>query len=213
MIFWNDHASRHSGTSLREEKAYKFGPPIGEESLWGRDGRPATLDIDQGDVQDCYMLASAAAISLVPERAKKIFLTQELNKEGIVAFRFFVGGRPRVITIDHNVPWKNSQHLMFAQTSEDKGSWIPLLEKAYAKLAGNYEKTAKGWMSESMRVFTGAPSHRFRIKDMSLDELWSLMMSAQENNFPMTLATQAADFGLIPAHAYSLTKLYYLRDS
>ena len=130
-----------------------------------------------------------------------------------MAFRFFIGGRPRVITIDQNVPWKNSNRTMFAQTSEDFGSWIPLLEKAYAKLAGNYEKTAKGWMSESMRIFTGAPSHRFRIKDMSLNELWDLMMSAQNNNFPMTLATQAAEFGLIPAHAYSLVKLYYLRDS
>lgn len=78
---------------------------------------------------------------------------------------------------------------MFAQTSEDNGAWIPLLEKAYAKLAGNYEKTAKGWMSESMRIFTGAPSHRFNIRKMNKDDIWNLMISAQENEFPMTLAT------------------------
>jgi len=211
MVYWNDHPSRSSDTSLKGEKAYKFGPPQGQKSLWGKDGRPATLDIDQGDVQDCYMLASAAALAIKADRVKKIFLTQELNDEGIYAFKFFVGGRPRVVTIDDAVPWKNSKHLIFAQLSEDNGSWIPLLEKAYAKLAGNYEKLGRGWMSESMRVFTGAPSHKFNIKNMSKDDLWDLMLVAQENEYPMTLATQSADFGLIPAHAYTLVKLHYLR--
>lgn len=75
MIYWNDHASLRSDTSLKQERAYKFGPPIGQRSMWGDDGRPATLDIDQGDVQDCFMLASAAALSLKPERVKKMFLT------------------------------------------------------------------------------------------------------------------------------------------
>ena len=178
MVYWNDHSSGRSDTSLKSERACKFAPAIGEKSLWGNDGRPNTLDIDQGDVQDCYMLASAAALSWFPERIEKIFLTDELNKEGIIAVRFFVGGRPRVVVIDDALPWKNSSRLMFAQTSEDHGSWVPYLEKAFAKLSGNYEKTAKGWMSESMRVFTGAPSHRFTIKKYSNDDLWALMISA-----------------------------------
>ena len=178
MIYWNDHASGRSDTSLKQERAYKFDKAIGETSLWGDDLRPNTLDIDQGDVQDCFMLASAASLSWVPERIKKIFLTDELNKEGIIAVRFFIGGKPTVVVIDDAVPWKNKQRLMFAQTSEDNGSWIPYLEKAYAKFAGNYEKTAKGWMSESMRILTGAPSHRFNMKKMGNEELWALMVSA-----------------------------------
>ena len=159
------------------------------------------------------MLASAASLSWVPERIKKIFLTDELNKEGIIAVRFFIGGKPTVVVIDDAVPWKNKQRLMFAQTSEDNGSWIPYLEKAYAKFAGNYEKTAKGWMSESMRILTGAPSHRFNMRKMGNEELWALMVSAQENNYPMTLATQSTDYGLIAAHAYTLVRLHTLRDS
>jgi hypothetical protein len=50
MVYWNDHSSGRSDTSLKGERAYKFGPAIGEKSLWGNDGRPNTLDIDQGDV-------------------------------------------------------------------------------------------------------------------------------------------------------------------
>ena len=95
-----------------------------------------------------------------------------------MAFRFFIGGRPLVVTIDTAVPWKNSESLMFAQMPDDKGSWIPLLEKAYAKMAGNYEKISRGWMAESMRIFTGAPSHRFQINRFSLEDLWDLMFTA-----------------------------------
>lgn len=114
MVYWDDSASRNSNVSLKGQASYKFGPPIGEQSLWGNDGRPNTLDIDQGEVQDCFMLASAASLSLYPERIENMFLTKELNKEGIVAVRFFIGGRPIVITVDQAVPWKNSSNLMFA---------------------------------------------------------------------------------------------------
>jgi len=172
MIFWNDHANNYKAASLKGLSAYRFGPPVGAESLWGNDDRPYVMDIDQGEVQDCFMLASAASLSIKPERIKRIFLTKELNDEGIVAVRFFVGGRPRVITIDSSVPLKNSDSNLFSQTPSDKSAWIPLLEKAYAKLAGNYEKIELGWMSEAMRIFTGAPSHRFTIGRLEPDKLW-----------------------------------------
>ena len=109
---------------------------------------------------------------------EKLFLTQSLNTEGIVAVRFFVGGRPRVVTIDADVPYQTSRMLMFAQTSEDYGSWIPLLEKAYAKLAGNYEFTARGWMSESMRIFTAAPSTQINIRRTDPMKLWNELEEA-----------------------------------
>ena len=101
---------------------------------------------------------------------------------------------------------------MFAQTSEDYGSWIPLLEKAYAKLAGNYEFTARGWMSESMRIFTAAPSSNISFKRTGMMEIWDEMEEAHNKKFPMTLATSSSTgFGLIAGHAYSIKGLVYLK--
>jgi Calpain family cysteine protease len=49
--------------------------------------------------------------------------------------------------------------LYFAAQSPRSGSfWVPLLEKGFAKINRNYEGTNYGWMAESMRAFTGAPS-------------------------------------------------------
>ena len=50
-------------------------------------------------------------------------------------------------------------NLIFSQQSPLSNSfWVPLLEKAYAKVNRNYEGINYGWMAEPMRVFTGAPS-------------------------------------------------------
>lgn len=119
-------------------------------------------DIIQGDVGDCYFLASASALAEHPDRIKKLFLTQQVNNENIAAVEVFVGGAPQVITVDTNVPYKSSQKMMFADTSRDGAQWLPILEKAYAKISVNYEKMGLGWMQESMRILTGAPSEQYR---------------------------------------------------
>ena len=51
---------------------------------------------------------------------------------------------------------------MFADVALDGGQWLPILEKAYAKISVNYEKMGLGWMDEAMRILTGAPSTQYR---------------------------------------------------
>ena len=41
---------------------------------------------------------------------------------------------------------------MFADVALDGGQWLPILEKAYAKISVNYEKMGLGWMDEAMRI-------------------------------------------------------------
>ena len=50
--------------------------------------------IIQGSIGDCYMISVLASIAEYPDRIKKIFRTQQLNKEGIVAMNVFIKGRP-----------------------------------------------------------------------------------------------------------------------
>ena len=45
--------------------------------------------------------------------------------------------------------------------------WIPFLEKAYAKINGSYERLGLGWMAESMKVITGAPSYKYTNSELS----------------------------------------------
>ena len=55
-------------------------------------------------------------------------------------------GVPFTITIDDNVPlWDPFDMTLFADVGEDKSLWAPLLEKAFAKMHGNYEAIVGGF--------------------------------------------------------------------
>jgi len=90
-----------------------FSRPPSNGSLWGSKG-VQPHDIIQGDVGDCYFLSASAALAEHPKRIEKLFLTKSLNREGIVAVKIFIKGRPEIVTIDTAVPYKSGSKLMFA---------------------------------------------------------------------------------------------------
>ena len=117
-----------------------------------------------------------------------------------------------MITVDTYVPYKSFNKLMFADTSIDGAQWLPILEKVYAKISVNYEKMGLGWMSEAMRILTGAPSRQYRADLMHTDDLWTLLQTADKLHFALTVATQRKVFGLVQGHAYTLLGCYELKD-
>jgi hypothetical protein len=45
-----------------------------------------------------------------------------------------------VIVVDDYLPFKNNNSTWYANRASDLGLWVPFLEKAWAKVNGNYEK-------------------------------------------------------------------------
>ena len=91
-------------------------------------------------------MAGAAAIAEKPERLKRIFVNSDLSKEGIYALNMYALGVPITITIDDNVPlWDTTERTLFANIGKDKSLWAPILEKAFAKMHGNYEAIVGGF--------------------------------------------------------------------
>lgn len=72
-----------------------------------------------------------------------------------------------MITVDTVIPVNGGVPVMARQNSEDNSWWIPIVEKAIAKIAGNYERLALGWMAEAMRIVCGAPSYRYDHSQLS----------------------------------------------
>jgi len=54
-----------------------------------------------------------------------------------------VKGRPEDVTVDDLFPVYQNEPA-FAKPTNDSGWWIPLLEKAYAKVNVNYEMISSG---------------------------------------------------------------------
>jgi len=83
--------------------------------------------------------------------------------------------------IDDYLPFygtSKSTYLLFSKGSSDGALWAPFLEKAWAKVSGNYEFTESGWPSEAMRFLTGAPSYTYWVSDYSSTEIWDLLTAA-----------------------------------
>lgn len=60
-----------------------------------------------------------------------------------------------------------------------------LLEKAWAKLFGNYERIEAGIPREVLRALTGAPT---KIIYTDSIQLWEEILKAEENNYIVTAA-------------------------
>ena len=78
--------------------------------------------------------------------------------------RVYVKGRPEDITIDDQFPIYSHQSA-FAKPSIDNGWWLPLIEKAFAKVHVNYEMISSGTQSEAARFLTGSPAQEFVSND------------------------------------------------
>jgi hypothetical protein len=61
----------------------------------------------QGSLGDCYLLSTLAALDTRPGALEAIFLTKEINAEGIYAVKFTVNGEDVVVHVDDWVPTRS----------------------------------------------------------------------------------------------------------
>ncbi|XP_029633100.1 calpain-5-like [Octopus sinensis] len=152
--------------------------------------------------------------------------TQDWNSEkpeeyaGIFHFRFWRYGEWLDVVIDDQLPTRNGQ-LLFIHSKERNEFWSALLEKAYAKLFGNYEVLDGGELAEALEDFTGGVSDTMNIQTMEVAEkmeertaLFERMKKEMDRNSLMAASIPAAsseemeatlDSGLVKGHAYGLT--------
>jgi len=128
-------------------------PKYKDYSIFGGTRMPHFNDVKQGSVGNCYFISSISGLAKYPQYIKNAFVNKLSNKEGIYGIRFFIRGKPWVVTIDDkflvnmyseesSVTKKNSDvhmnEMVFAR-GKDFALWGPLLEKAWAKVKGTYD--------------------------------------------------------------------------
>ena len=108
------------------------------------------------------MLASLSALAEFPNNIKNLFLTDSKNSAGIYAVRFFIRGKPWVITVDDYIPFVKNKtdgkfYPMNAKLGENNDFWAIILEKAWAKMKGNYLHTYSGFTENGLSNLLGFP--------------------------------------------------------
>jgi len=111
------------------------------------------VDIVQGLLGDCWLVTTMAILY-----THNPFLLENLFKIwrpdlGLVVVQFYKEGQPVYVIVDDRLPAVGNR-LAYCQHNEPGVLWGTLLEKAYAKMMGGYEKIEGGTIPYSLSDFT-----------------------------------------------------------
>ncbi|KAF8797356.1 cysteine proteinase [Phlegmacium glaucopus] len=208
-------------------------------------GAADSNDIIQGALGDCWFLSALATVSTAPGLVEKFCVARD-EKVGVYGFIFFRDNAWVTVIIDDmlytRVPKyeelkaseqelyhydkdiynksarKGGKSLYFAKSGTAGETWVPLIEKAYAKLHGNYSHLLGGQECDAIEDLTGGVSTVLQSKDiLEPERFWDEELSrANEdrlfgcsfNNLDSTRSgvTGAKVQGLIGNHAYSVLR-------
>ncbi|EKX41715.1 hypothetical protein GUITHDRAFT_141718 [Guillardia theta CCMP2712] len=159
----------HGQPDLREHLNCGL-PPTSPPILFPEGGKSSV--IKQGSIANSWFLAAASAVSVATKLEQLQSLFVEWNTEcGVFVIRVFKKGKWKKVIIDDRLPAKkDSRALLFSAGVDAQGSfgqedmrsqrimWLPLLEKAYAKAFGCYERLSQGRIQHALKDLTaGAP--------------------------------------------------------
>uniref|UniRef100_A0A0K2V2R8 Calpain catalytic domain-containing protein n=1 Tax=Lepeophtheirus salmonis TaxID=72036 RepID=A0A0K2V2R8_LEPSM len=185
-------------------------------------------DVNQGKLGNCWFVAAAGTLAgskplwdkVVPDAEEQEFDIKG-NHPGVFRFRFYRFGSWTEVLVDDLLPTYNGS-LIFSNSQDNTEFWGALLEKAYAKLHGNYAVLQGGNLSDALVDFTSGVSEVIGMEgdskihnneDMK-NELFKTMIHEVEEHSLMCCAIHPTNpedlekrtsMGLIIGHAYGIT--------
>lgn len=121
-------------------------------------------DIKQGQLGDCWFMCALASLAEMPHLVERLFITQKYNEEGLYRLKICKNGEWMEVTVDDYFPCSQDGGPLFSRANGNE-LWVLLLEKAYAKVHGNYYTLRGGFANEGMMDLTGSPTECFDFED------------------------------------------------
>jgi len=115
-----------------------------------------------------------------------MFLTQIYNECGVYGISLTKNGRRIHVGIDDAVPCHINRKIAFIHAKGPE-LWPLILEKAWAKVHGSYDRIVDGRVDLTLRDLTGAPSFSYSISETP--DMFELLAYAQHKNHIMCATT------------------------
>jgi hypothetical protein len=181
---------------------------------------PAYTDIEQGQVGDCYLVATFGALAKSDPNAIASMIID--NGDNTYTVRFFGGtGAASFVTVDCQLPTASWGGPVFAgvgtysPSSTSNELWVALLEKAYVQwnetggtgrsdARNAYQAIAGGWMND---VYSQTINRYGSFYMNWTDSQQSILVNAVLQNKVVTLGSRSSSpgNGVVANHAYILT--------
>jgi len=154
---------------MRPEEALKSGNE--DEIKMVQDGmRPG--DVKQGTLGDCWLLGAFIILSTHPELLQNLIVKDGI-KYGFAVFQFFKNGEWKQVLVDTRLPYnRESKTPLYGHCSDPTEVWVPLMEKAYAKLHGCYEALNGGSLVDALVDLTGGVSEKLLLEAEQIKETY-----------------------------------------
>tara|TARA_B110000285_G_C15105152_1_gene607515 strand:+ start:374 stop:1507 length:1134 start_codon:yes stop_codon:yes gene_type:complete len=152
-----------------------------------------------------------------PNRIRKLLVSDKMNKEGVFGVRMFKNGEEQTVVLDNYIPCDESGEPVFSSANGNE-LWVILLEKAWAKLHGSYERIIGGQAHLTLRDMTGAPAFEFETSD---EEAFARILEGEHLNYAMAAginpldqnqAAKVKQLGLVTEHSYGLLSAAEVHD-
>ena len=144
----------------------------------------------------------------------------------IYVLRFFKDFKWRYVFIDDRLPVSiASLEPVFASCRKSEELWVPLIEKAYAKLFGCYETLISGFIDDGVVDLTGLVCEKRTLQDKdglfteNVEEFWEFLIQNQEDGSLMGCSVagggteskviiDGVNCGILSGHAYAINDVF-----
>jgi hypothetical protein len=227
-----DHKEHNKPKPKKEPKSVKRVSWIFDCPVFVRDGF-ANSATNQGSLGDCWFVSALVTMTAVKGLVERICVCRD-EAVGVYGFAFHRDGTwiPTVVddflylehadysgnfdpdgsrAKEYRERWQTgSKRLFFGNCEDQNETWFPLLEKAYAKIHGDYPSLSAGWIGEAVEDMAGGISTQI-LTNSTLDKdiLWKEITEEPKKHVfsVQTYTYRHEDYkqhGLQELHAYSI---------
>ena len=170
--------------------------------------------IKKGLWKNYYFLNVIYSLLKYPSIIYKIFPTISRTKNGLYGVCLRINGIWKIVIIDDYIPYLFDIHYnkIFSYSSLNQSFiWLNLLEKAYAKLCGGYDKIQNGEVTEIFDILTDTCTEKYELKSFNKIYLISKLKQDINNNkyivFGKTKNNISLDKGLLSNENYLIEEI------
>jgi calpain len=165
---------------------------VGDNNYSFTSSEASSNEVIQGALGDCWFIGALSVLATRDElliggldqyrNLKGVDLTPSIAKTmtegvyppifrcyakyGIYVFKFFKDFSWRYVIIDERIPcYRSNKTPVFGRCTDLREMWVPLIEKAYAKIHCCYQALVSGFIDDALTDLTGFVAEKINLHD------------------------------------------------